>query len=155
MAGLLEIVFEDVRQDVVLPLLQTVVANADTIVSAECSEDFFVWKDGRIEFDEVSAAIEFDESLSIFINVRSLKVVSVIVDAALVRIVKYQGRFDMDISFDEGDVGLQGVDVVGGVFAFSTEMANEFEFVSCYFGMEPASDEATRFFTNSVLGPLK
>ncbi len=40
-------------------------------------------------------------------------------------------------------------------FAFSKEVAKEFEFGNCYFGMEPASDESTRFFTNDVLGPLK
>lgn len=155
MAGLLEIVFEDVRQDMVLPLLQIVVASAATVISAECSEDFLVWSDGHIKFDEICATIEFDEPVSILINVRSLRVASVTVDAALVRIIKYQGKFYMDISFDEEDAGLQGVDVVGNFFEFSKELANKFELVSYYFGMEPASDEASRFFTNDVLGPLE
>ncbi|CAI8995675.1 MULTISPECIES: hypothetical protein [Pseudomonas] len=48
MAGLLEIVFENVKQNVVLPLLETVIANAASVVSAECSEVFSVWNNGEL-----------------------------------------------------------------------------------------------------------
>ncbi|MGL6011421.1 MAG: hypothetical protein ACRC0J_07895 [Shewanella oncorhynchi] len=89
------------------------------------------------------------------INVRSLTFRDVSVNSALIRILKYQGKFDLDISFDEDDVGLADVNGIDAFFAFSKEVAKKFEFGNCYFGMEPASDESTRFFTNDVLGPLK
>ncbi|MGF6458213.1 hypothetical protein [Pseudomonas frederiksbergensis] len=155
MAGLLEIVFEDVTQEVVLPFLERVVSDAESVVSAECSEDFLVWKNGQMQLDAISVAIEFDEDLSVLVNVQGLRFMGVIVESALIRVVKYQGKFDLDVSFDERDFGLCGVDAVSALFAYSKEVAKEIEFVSCYFGMESASDEATRFFTNDVLGPLK
>ncbi|WP_460410534.1 MULTISPECIES: hypothetical protein [unclassified Pseudomonas] len=155
MAGLLEIVFENVKQNVVLPLLETVIANAASVVSAECSEVFSVWNNGKLELDAVDAALGFNGAVSVLINVRGLKFIDVSVNSALIRILKYQGGFDLDISFDEDDDGLADVDGVGAFFAFSKEVAKKFEFGNCYFGMEPASDESTRFFTNDVLGPLK
>ncbi|CAH0182122.1 hypothetical protein ABH908_004893 [Pseudomonas frederiksbergensis] len=155
MAGLLEIVFEDVTQEVMLPFLERVVSDAESVVSAECSEDFWVWKNGQIQLDAISAAIEFDEDLSVLVNVRGLRFMGVIVNSALIRVLKYQGKFDLDISFDEHDFWLCGVGAVNALLAYSKAAAKKFEFVSCYFGMEPASDEATRFFTNDILGPLK
>lgn len=155
MASLLEIVFEDIKQEVVLPFLEKVISDAESIVSAECSEDFLVWSNGKTQLDAISAAIEFDENLSVLVNVRGLRFMGVIVDSTLVRVIKYQGKFDLEISFDERDFWLYGVDAVSALFAYSKEVDKKFEFVNCYFGMEPASDEATRFFTNDVLGPLK
>ncbi|MFJ2386726.1 hypothetical protein [Pseudomonas koreensis] len=155
MAGLLEIVFENVKQNVVLPLLESVINNSDSVDSAQCSEIFPVWNNGELEFDAVGAALDFNGTVSVLISVRGLNFIGVSVSSALIRILKYQGKFDLDISFDEDDVGLANVDVTGDFFEFSKEVAKKFEFGSCYFGMEPASDESTRFFTNDVLGPLK
>lgn len=155
MAGLLEIVFENVKQNAVLPLLETVITNAASVISAECSEVFSIWNDGKLELDTIGAALDFNGAVSVLINVRSLKFIGVSVNSALIRILKYEDDFDLDISFDEDDDGLADVDVVGAFFAFSKEVAKKFEFGNCYFGIEPASDESTRFFTNDVLGPLK
>lgn len=155
MVGLLEIVFENVKQVVVLPLLETVITNAASVVSAECSEVFPVWNNGGLELDAVGAAVDFNGTVSVLINVRSLTFRGVSINLALIRILKCQGKFDLDISFDEDDVGLADVNGIGAFFAFSKEVAKKFEFGNCYFGMEPASDESTRFFTNDVLGPLK
>ncbi|WP_242206202.1 MULTISPECIES: hypothetical protein [unclassified Pseudomonas] len=135
--------------------METVITNAASVIGAECSEVFSVWNDGKLELDAVDAALDFNGAVSVLINVRSLKFIDVSVNSALIRILKYQGGFDLDISFDEDDDGLADVDGVGAFFAFSKEVAKKFEFGNCYFGMEPASEENTRFFTNDVLGPLK
>ncbi|WP_242206189.1 MULTISPECIES: hypothetical protein [unclassified Pseudomonas] len=116
MAGLLEIVFENVKQNVVLSLLETVITNAASVVSAECSEVFSVWNNGKLELDAVDAALDFNGVVSVLINVRSLKFIDVSVNSALIRILKYQGGFDLDISFDEDDDGLADVDGVGAFF---------------------------------------
>ncbi|WP_223481447.1 MULTISPECIES: hypothetical protein [unclassified Pseudomonas] len=155
MAGLLEIVFEDVGKDLVLPLLETIISDSEAIVGAECSEGFPVWSNGNIQLDFIRAAIEFDAAVSIFVNVENLRFTDMSVKSALVRIVKYEDTFDLDISFYENDVGLFSADMVGDLFAYSKEINKQFKLVNCYFGMEPASDETTRFFTNKVLGPLK
>jgi hypothetical protein len=40
MAGLLEIVFEDVGKDLILPLLEAIISDSESIVGAGCSEGF-------------------------------------------------------------------------------------------------------------------
>lgn len=155
MAGLLEIVFEDVGKDLVLPLLETIISNSESIVGAGCSEGFPVWSNGNIQLDAIRAAIEFDAAVSVFVNVQSLRFTEISVKSALVRIVKYEDIFDLDISFDEDDAGLCSADMVIDLFAYSEKTNKQFKFVNCYFGVEPASDETTRFFTNKVLGPIK
>jgi hypothetical protein len=154
-AGLLEVVFELVDKGSVLPLLTEIINGAESVVSTQCSETFPVWRDCQIQLDAISAAINFEGEICVLVNVRNLKVRELIISAVLVRVLKYDGMFDVDFSFDESDVGLRGRAVLDALLAYSKGMADKIEVASYFYGVEPASNEETRFFTNGVLGPLR
>ncbi|WP_018929891.1 hypothetical protein [Pseudomonas umsongensis] len=154
MAGLLEFVFELVDKGSVLPLLTEVINGADSVVSAQCSETFPVWRDCQIQLDAISAAMSFEGEVCVLVNVRNLKIMELIIGSVLVRILKYDGVFDIDFSFDEIDVVLRGQAAVDVLLTYSKEMADKFEVADCFYGAEPASDEDTRFSTSGELGPF-
>ncbi|MGE8486461.1 MAG: hypothetical protein ACN6Q5_28195 [Pseudomonas sp.] len=154
MAGLLEVVFEFVDKGSVLPLLTEIINGAESVVSAQCSETFPVWRDCQIQLDAISAAMSFEGEVCVLVNVRNLKIMELIIGSVLVRILKYDGVFDIDFSFDESDVGLRERAVVDVLLAYSKGMADKFEVARYFCGVEPASDEDTRFFTSGELGPF-
>lgn len=155
MAELLEVVFEGVSQNVALPLLKKIISDATFVTGAECSEEIIVWRNNHIQWDAVKVAIDYDGDISVLVSVQGWDVSGALIDSALVRLVKYQDVFDIDISFDEKDPGLCGIDVVETLFLYSRTIVEDFTFDNCYFGVEPASDEASRFFSNEKYGPLK
>jgi hypothetical protein len=98
--------------------------------------------------------MSFEGEVCVLVNVRNLKIMELIIGSVLVRILKYDGVFDIDLSFDENDVGLRGRAVLDALLTYSKEMADKFEVANCFYGVEPASDEDTRFFTSGELGPF-
>jgi hypothetical protein len=88
------------------------------------------------------------------VNICNLKVGEIVISSVLVRVLKYEGVFDIDFSFDENDVVLRGQAAVDVLLTYSKEMADKFEVANCFYGVEPASDEDTRFFTSGELGPF-
>ncbi|MDA8481432.1 hypothetical protein NNO07_00005 [Pseudomonas resinovorans] len=73
--------------------------------------------------------------------------------SVLLRVVKYEGRVDVEMSFDsfiDLDVGF----VMLAFQEISNALSRRFHVKDCYGGLEPAVDVDTRYFTNGLLGPL-
>lgn len=140
MAGLLEVVFEFVDKGSVLPLLSEIINGAESVVSAQCSEMFPVWHDFQIQLNAISEALNFDGGVCVLVNIRNLKILELTISTVLVRVLKYDGMYDVDFSFDENDIGLRGRAVLDALLTYSKVMADKFEVASCFYGIEPASN---------------
>jgi len=75
------------------------------------------------------------------------------IPSAFLRAFRYEGKIDVEISFDGSDIRWVK-QVMRSAKEFSKELSRKFGIKNIYGGMEPASDEETRYFTNDVFGPL-
>jgi len=78
---------------------------------------------------------------------------STLIPLAFLRIFRYEGKIDIEISFDASDIKWVNR-VMCSAKEFSKELPRKFGIKNIYGGMEPASDEDTRYFTNDEFGPL-
>ncbi len=69
----------------------------------------------------------------------------------LIRAIKYDAIFDLEISFDlNQQVELSDVMLC----TYFVKIAHLYQIPQVYGGLEPAEDEETRFFTGASLGPM-
>lgn len=73
---------------------------------------------------------------------------------ARLRLLRYEGSFDVEINFvlrDAEGGPLEGV--IERLHKFAMDLSRRHNVMVYYAGLEPASDEDTRFFTGPVRGP--
>ncbi|WP_282418105.1 hypothetical protein [Polyangium sp. 15x6] len=71
-----------------------------------------------------------------------------------IRVVRVPAGFDVELSIDLDDIADPGA-LARALFSHAQRLAAAHEVTSFYAGLEPASDEDTRLFTGSELGPYR
>ncbi|HYX37386.1 MAG TPA: hypothetical protein VE954_30145 [Oligoflexus sp.] len=125
----IEIVFEDVASEHILPLLNELTGKASdqSILTMLGINDVYYQTEPTLKCDA------FNLTKCDF------------------RIIKYEGKFDFEISFKLSDQhGLSNL----VLSEFFTKMAIKHKASQVFCGIEPASDSNTRVFTGSSLGPI-
>lgn len=155
MKNLLEVVFESIDKSSVIPVLNKLCFDTKQIISAECNENFELMKDGHLNLNVLETVLNFNENITVFLKIKSMIIEDVPLSSVLLRIVKYDDQFDIDFSFDANEI--QSIDIVSlmkRIHSFSKNISEEFRIANFFGGVEPASDETTRYFTRNVLGPM-
>lgn len=151
MSELIEIVFEDVKK------------HALTSFVAELSDYGRAVKDYRLlsehgenvktDWQDYASVLNIIEKItdgSLFVNLISLDMGEITLSGCALRVIRYDDRFDLEISFDSEDAPLYEYMVP----RFASEMAERYQVENFYAGIEPAADEETRLFTRDKPGPL-
>jgi hypothetical protein len=71
-----------------------------------------------------------------------------------VRILRYEDQFDVEVNFIPRDAeGGSSEGMMDALHQYAMRLSQRHHVDSYYAGIEPASDEETRFFTGAVRGP--
>jgi hypothetical protein len=149
MAETIEFVFEGVPRAHVAHLFIQLLGNAEEVVSVQCTENRESETGDIVEILRTAIASPFD--LSVMVRVRKLRIGDTELPDALIRMVKYDGSFDVDCSFDSDFMCGR----VAYLQTYLCQIADEFGVPSYFAGMDPAVDPETRFFSNRETGPLE
>lgn len=154
MTELLEVVLESISRPKVYHLLMALLGNAGKIVDVQCSETLQLSESGISEGD-IHSFINISNDACLLIKLSDLKVAGNVIPAVLLRLIKYGDKFDIDFNFDESDVkGIGTTALMKKFHAYITELGEDHEVAHWFGGLEPASDEDTRYFTDGAFGPL-
>lgn len=154
MANLFEVVFENVAKNNVMELLSHLTPEPRSIVNYQCSE-----KNQLINTSEYTETLcyflNFYGDASMLIHLDHIKIDAVILPEILLRLVKYGEQYDVDYNFDLNLIkDMNMPDLVKKIHNHTKNIAKDINVSNFFGGMEPASDESTRYFTNNNLGPL-
>ncbi len=149
MEEVIEFVCEGVPRKSSAALFMHLLSNSAEVVSFECTES--VAGSNAATSEIVDAAVDASMNLSVMANVRALRIGTLMLPNALVRMVKYDDCFDVDCSFDAAAIKGQ----VMGLHAAVLDLSERFEVKACFAGLDPAADNDTRLFTDREIGPLK
>ncbi len=102
------------------------------------------------------ALINEEETFSVFINLAELSSPHFTIKNCSLMVVKERDSFSFILIFEEDDLSLKVGDTsfITALHGWALEFKDTIKASSVYCGLDPASDEDTRFFTNSKLGPL-
>jgi len=79
----------------------------------------------------------------------------VVLGYTLVTVRRYDGHLDVELDFELGEAKAPSQrHVQDALHAFAMSVANEVSAQTYYAGMDPAHDEETRLFTNTIVGPM-
>lgn len=99
MSKIVEVVFEDVDKTDVRQFLETILSNSEKIESIECIEDVTFLNDGELA-NSISELFRVDKDISLLVNLKSMKIGNITLSEILLRLVKYENKYDIDFSFD-------------------------------------------------------
>lgn len=155
MADLLEIVLEDISRSKVCPLLLILLGHAEHITEIRCSEEIKLSSDTNISEEEIKYFLSLMGDASLIIKLSSLNMADCKIPSVLLRLLKYGDRYDIDFNFDESDVAdIGATGVMKKLQEYFTKLGEAYKVGNWFGGIEPASDENTRYFTGNELGPL-
>lgn len=156
MSSLLEVVFEGVLKTKVIQLLMLLVTASRRIIDVQCSEDIELMNDGELNLDSLSCLLSFNGDVSALISLDDMSIGSITLPNVLLRLVKYGEHYDIDFNFDSGEIkNIDMAELVTELHHHARWIARDHSMAEFFCGMEPASDEDTRYFTNEILGPLE
>ena len=155
MSSLIEVVFENIAKRNATQLLMTLITSAKQTVSTQCSEDVAIMDGEKLNTIILNSALNYKDNLTALFNLRELKVGGTVLPKVLLRLVKYADQYDIDFNFDKSGLDNQNLmPLITELQNFANNLATDYDVKNVFGGMEPASDEDTRYFTNKVLGPL-
>lgn len=153
--NIIEVVLEGVAKSCVKELLALLIQSSENVINAQCSENISLFNKEKLSEKGLNEFMGFDENLTVLINLKTMNICGVILPSVQLRLVKYGDVFDVDFNFDCDDLKTASLKMlVNSLYAYTASLASDYDISSFYAGMEPASDEETRYFTNDKLGPL-
>jgi predicted CopG family antitoxin len=148
MANLLEVVFEGICKNDVVQLLLRLVPNIENIVNVQCTEDIELLGEQGLNIKSLGSTLNIDGNLSVLIELKNMKAGELSLCDVLLRIVKYEGAFDIDFNFDIGKQKNKDVVLVmKSLHNFAKDIAADFKISNFFGGIEPASDKSSRYFS--------
>ncbi|GFO76319.1 hypothetical protein BPLS_P4024 [Bathymodiolus platifrons methanotrophic gill symbiont] len=155
MSDLFEVVFENIVKNNVIQLLMLLISKAGRIINVQCSEDIRLIVEGSLDAKALDSVLNFNGSVTVFINVTDMTFGSIILPNVLLRLVKYDEKYDIDFNFDSNEMkNTDMMNLVTDLHYHAKEIAKGHDVGALFGGLEPASDEDTRYFTNNDLGVL-
>lgn len=156
MADLLEVVLENVLRSKVCQLLMLLLGQAGQITEIQCSEVIKFSSETNISEGEIESFLNLPDDASLIIKLSSLDIADCIIPSVLLRLVKYGDQYDVDFNFDESDVtSMDTMALMKQLHGYISELGERYEVGDWFGGIEPASDEDTRYFTGNEFGPLR
>lgn len=155
MRNLLEVVFEGVLKSSVIQLLMLLVNSSKCIINTQCSENIDLQFKDKLSEDALDKVLSFESDVSVLINLQNLTTENIELPKVLLRLVKYGEQYDIDFNFevdtlDDANLKL----LITSLHHDVNKIAIAHNVDRFYCGLEPASDESTRYFTNGNMGPL-
>ncbi len=155
MTNLIEVVFENVAKNCVIKLLSLLILSSEKVLGVDCSENIAVFEGSEISDKEVEEFLSFDGDVTVFVNIGAMRLESLVLPKVQLRLLKYANQYDIDFNFDSNELdGISTTILIKQLHACVKKLAMNCNVSSFFGGMEPASDEDTRYFTNEELGPL-
>lgn len=155
MAELIEVVLEDVPKSKVYETIEHILGDAGEVMEVQCSEQIADCDQAELSEKGIKSFLELSEQASILVNVDGLKIGKVTIPSVLLRIVKYEDSVDIDFNFSESDLrDITTADLMSKIHAYVADLGKRYGISHWFGGMEPASDEDTRYFTGDEVGPL-
>jgi len=155
MAELLEVVLENIPRSKICQLLMLLLRQAGPITEIQCSAAIKLSSETNISEDEVKRFLDLPDDASITIKLSSLNIVGCIISSVLLRLVKYGDQYDIDFNFDESDVTcMDTTALMKQLHKYISELGKKYKVGDWFGGIEPASDEDTRYFSGNRFGPL-
>ena len=155
MANLIEVVFEHIGKSCVLQLLKLLITSLENVISIECTESLSLFKDEQLSEQGLEQFLGFESDVTVLIKIRSIDLGNIILPNLQLRLLKYEGQYDIEFNFDSNELeNTTTMTLVKELHSHAKRVALECGVNDFYCGIEPASDEDTRYFTNDELGPL-
>lgn len=155
MTNLIEVVFEKIDKGCVMQLLSLLILNAKNVTEVQCSEDVELFVNGNISDEAFNRFLDFDGGICALINLQAMKVGDITLPNVLLRLVKYEDLYDIDFNFDPNELeSISMMNLVAELHRHVKDIALKYKVGNLYGGLEPASDEDTRYFTGDEVGPL-
>lgn len=148
MNELLEIVFENVPKSNLIDILNQI---SGSYINFNVKDEivYFIEK-----IDSINQIVDENEYTSM--NLNSIHLSKVKINKPSFLILYYSKKFDININFYESDIFDEGTNEIElRIMSLCNEIRTKNGVENVFFGLEPASDVETRFFTNNKLGPLK
>ncbi|MFW3013093.1 hypothetical protein [Pseudomonas aeruginosa] len=154
MKELFELIFEGVNPSRLFSLLKEIESKSDRIFDFNFSEDFFSSNVDIFSELLIDSFLGFNGDLYFGVSMEGFNVKDGLkLPVVLLRVLKYQGEVDVGLFFYMNDFNSAGK-VMLEFQKYMNEISADFGFENFYGGLEPASDQETRFFTNNRQGPL-
>ena len=156
MSELLEVLFENISISKVYSVLSSTISNAGEIINIHCTDVSFRFaQNNMISEADIDTFLKLSEGAVMQIKFDFLKIDDLIIPSVLLQLHKYEDKFDIDFNFDEQEMkGVNASAIMKKIHWFVSKIGELYGVELWYGGMEPASDEATRYFTDNSLGPL-
>lgn len=155
MTNLIEVIFENIAKSSVMQLLALLILSAKNVTEVQCSEDIELSVNGNISDEDFNLLFDFEGDITALINLQSMKIGDIILPNVLLRLVKYGDLYDIDFNFDSNELeSINMIQLLTELHGYTKSIVLNCNVESVYAGMEPASDEDTRYFTNHEAGPL-
>jgi hypothetical protein len=154
-AELYEVVFEGIGKHNVVPMFAQFVSMARDVTVISSAEDAELMVNNRLVFSAMESSLDAEGGLIVMAELHELRVGEITLPSVLLRIVRYDGTFDLDFTFDAHELVNTNVgSVMQSLHMAGKKLSERFNARSFFGGMEPASDANTRYFTDSNIGPL-
>lgn len=155
MSNLIEVVFEGVAKGCVMQLLALLIQSAEKLTGIQCSENIVLLVNDELSEEALNQLLNFNGDVSVLFNLQDVKLGSIVLPSVQLRLVKYGSDYDIDFNFDYNELeNVSMTTLINSLHSKAKTLASEFDITSFYGGMEPASDEDTRYFTDEEKGPL-
>lgn len=155
MTNLVEVVFESVDESCIAQLFIMLIQSSKRVSEIQCSENISIFENGELSEEELGHFLGLNGDAVIFVNASDVMLGDVVFPNIQFRLVKYGCEYDVDFNFYYDEIEHISLPaLICSVHAYAKGLALKFGISSYYSGMEPASDEETRFFTNEEVGPL-
>jgi len=154
MSGLLEVVFEGVNKTTVYDLAKALLNNARRI-DVEYSKSIKLTTTNReLDHQYIDSFINQKNDDCIIVKLQEFRVKRIVIPFVLLRILKYGTKYDIDYNFDDMLEDKDKLLLLDDIYEHTVSLGEQYKVDSWFFGLEPASDEETRFFTKLEFGPL-
>ncbi|KEQ16547.1 hypothetical protein [Endozoicomonas numazuensis] len=155
MSNFIEVVFENIDKKSVKPLIKLLGDRSYKIIAINCTEDIKNMKKDEISNEALNHFLELNCDASISINAEALVLEELVLPEVFIRVVKYESKYDIDFSFNSNEIENISISTfINELHECAKNLSYRYCVENVYGGMEPASDEKTRFFTGSKPGPL-
>ena len=153
MAETIEILFENIEFNKVSNFI-TDLSFQGSIKNIQVSvDDGFSLGDGNSNLLDIGSYFKKCSGGAIYINIENVQLDNKLLPKIGIQIYKYTKTYDLSI--DVNSQQLQELILLDSLQKWASNVSQILRSKSYYCGLEPASDEDTRFFTNGNLGPLE
>ena len=105
---------------------------------------------------ELQTFINLEVEAMLTVKFSSFDILGCTIPSPLLRLVKYEEKFDIDFTFDEDDLGIVNLkEFLQILHERVSHLGARYQVKDWFCGIEPASDLHTRLFSHNETGPIR